>query len=277
MTEFDATALKPGQSLSAGCGVPVGYKGTPGIPLGEGAQNQCYAAAPDVDGHKAFWNVAPDAAPSTMGYVELAWEYAPEAWAYVDANIAKDTSSDIVGTVYKVAESVRIGPPEPVPLPFHLPSVLKGMKVETVEWQNEPSAARGFQPVDKWIGVDLTYGIPYPQANPPVSIDFLTTRSASTFPTSDELRPTGQSVPSKDVKHLTVGGHQAIEINTTVYKQQVESLVVHDFGGEDFTFTVIGKQAVDYIAAAGGVVAYFNSMHVFGGTDPNGWTTDVIG
>lgn len=256
-----------------------GVQGRPGHPARRRPQNSCYAAAPDVDGHAAFWNIAPSGArPNSNGYVELVWECAPRTWAFVDANVGDDTSSDIVGTVYKVAESVRIGAPERVPLPFHLPAVPKGMRLEMVMWRDGPLAARAFQPRENWLGADLTYGIPYPKANPPAAIDFETTQSGSSFPTSVELQAGGDPVPAKDVRHLTVDGHQAIEVDVTAAQHTpIESLTIHDIGGEDFTLTVVAKQAVEYVDGQGGIVAYFDSTHVFGGTDPNGWTTDVVG
>lgn len=266
-TEFEVMALAPGKPMSHQCSdsSPVAATATDQV-----GPAPCNVIAPDVNGHPAYWSFAPSTDPHGPGFAELVWQYAPNAWASLDANIGSDTSNDIVPTVYKVAESLRFKA-NSLPLPFHLPAAPAGLITMTVRWEGAPSA-RG-----KWVGVDLSYSCP-PLGNVPASIlDLSTAVPAAGFPTKLQLQVGLKPTPSKDIKYLTVDGHQAVTVTTaTDDDEALERLIVHDVDGVDFTLSAFGTKAIADINAAGGLVGYYHSMEVLGADRAN-WTTDVIG
>jgi hypothetical protein len=270
-TEFDVTALKAGERPPQTCGdVTI-------VPAGAYTPPPCYQKAPDVGGREAYWSLAPDDADAHFdGYVELDWEYAPNAWAYLDANVGSDTSNDIVATVYRVAEGVRFGNAKPIPLPFHLPAAPADMPNTGAIWVEAPTAARGPQPRNNWIGVQLTWAEPVSKTADSSALGFILTPSTSTFPTAAELKIGGNAVPAQGVKHITVDGHEALVLTATSDGEPDQALVVHDVGGGDFTLTAFNSLAIHELDAAGGIVAYYKSMQVLG-MDRSDWTTDVIG
>lgn len=272
-TEFGVMALAPGKPVSHQCSDSSPVAATA---LVHGEPPQCNVIAPDVNGHPAYWAFPPGSADAFVGFVELVWQYAPNAWALLDANIGKDVSNDIVPTVYKVAESLQFKA-NSLPLPFHLPSAPAGLVTMTVRWQGAPSAARGSQPGNKWIGVDLSYSSP-PSGTEPASIFDLTTDvPAAKFPTAAQLRISANPTPAKDIKYLTIDGLQAVTvIGALDGGEPIERLVVHDVDGVDFALSASGTKAIAAVNAAGGLVGYYHAMQVLG-ADPANWTTDVIG
>lgn len=275
-SEFDVTAYKAGERPASSCSSPLTVTGAGPTAPTTGNQTPCDTAAPDVNGHHAFWALAPGAFAGLVGFDELDWEYAPDAWAVLDANIGEDTSRDIVGTMYKVAESVRFGAAVPIPLPFHLVSVPKGLSLEKAMWQGEPPAARGSVPRGDWIGAELSFGARDSSASLAPFIDLRTEPSTSTFPAPGELTAGGDPVSAADVRHLTVDGHQAVLIDVTDNGGSIQVLIVHDVAGVDFTLTVASTKPIAEVDAVGGIVAYYKSIEVLG-ANPKNWTTDVIG
>lgn len=272
-SEIDLTTYPAGTKPPQTCGaIPAGMNPNPA----PGAPNSCDTTAPDVDGHKAYWAMPPGLLARQIGYVELDWEYAPNAWVLEDANIGTDVSDDIVATVYKVADSARFGPAAPIPLPFHIPSIPSEMKTFTMIWQAAPSAARGFQPRNDWMGADLMVGKPATKAdNTTWGLEFTTQPSVSAFPSSGESEIGGTPEPAKDIRHLSIDGHQAIELNDASDGAN-QALVVHDVDGLDFKLTAYGANAIRDLDRMGGIVAYYHSIQIFG-ANPQDWTTDVLG
>lgn len=143
-------------------------------------------------------------------------------------------------------------------------------------WQAEPSAARGPQARNNWIGVDLTWAKPVSGSSDTSGFDFLLESSTSAFPTASELKIGGATVPAQGVQHLTLDGHQALLLTSTYNGEPNQALVVHDIGGGDFTLTAFNSLAIQQLDAAGGIVAYYHSMQVLG-MNPSNWTTDFVG
>ncbi|MEV1288205.1 hypothetical protein [Micromonospora sp. NPDC049679] len=80
-----------------------------------------------VHGRRARWNTNVAAANG----IGLRWEYAPDAWAEVLVQ-GRAAGPDHRATARRIAESVRYGVDEPIPLPFRvppLPGTLRPMSV----------------------------------------------------------------------------------------------------------------------------------------------------
>ncbi|MBR7836499.1 hypothetical protein KDL01_24690 [Actinospica durhamensis] len=284
-TQFDlqVMTLRSGQKPPNGCSSAVATGASaPASATGEAGVRittvPCDQKAPDVNGHAAYWGIAPDETSRFDGYVELDWQYAPNQWAVLNGNVGKDASSDIVPTVVKVAEGLRFHPAQALPLPFHLPSLPAGLETMDILWQQAPAAARGPQARETWTGVDLSYSKPMSSPGDSTSseLDFFTAAATSSFPSAGATRFGTEYAPAKDVEHLTVDGHQALLIKTTVDGEPDQRLVVHDLDGVDFTLTAYNTGAIADVDQAGGILAYYASMKVLG-ADPAHWTTDVIG
>ncbi|MGH6655435.1 MAG: hypothetical protein ACRDVE_09535, partial [Actinocrinis sp.] len=70
----------------------------------------------------------------------------------------------------------------------------------------------------------------------------------------------------------SIDGHQAMRSSDS----GSEVLKVHDVNGFDVSIAALGPDAVQKIDSLGGLVGYFHAMTVYQ-TDPNTWTTDVVG
>jgi hypothetical protein len=279
-SEFDVSSLGPDSSPRCIAASSIPTSGGPGVAKTVTIKDPvpCGTRAPDVSGHTAHWITAPGTEEArAAGFVELQWEYAPHAWAYLRAYIGRDVSNDIVSTMYKVAESVRFGAAEPEPLPFRLPSAPAGMKLAGVSWQTQP---RPHASAGDWTapGADLSFSGTKadPSTHLVASMDFVIRPSSSTFPTAGEVNVGGEPAPASDVQHITVDGRQAVLIDDSRGQVHVEQLIVHDVDGADFRLTAVNQQAIADVDAAGGIVDYYRSMDVLG-ADRSDWTTDVIG
>lgn len=69
-----------------------------------------------VNGHPAVW-------AEEQGQRVLVWRYKPDAWAYVLAEGGTDAD------MLKIADTLRIGPQAPIPLPMHLAALPHGFTV----------------------------------------------------------------------------------------------------------------------------------------------------
>lgn len=285
-TQFDVQVmtLRSGQKPPGGCsgGVATGASASaPATSTGRAGvrmvPNPCDPQAPDVNGHPAYWATVLDGSSDADGFFELDWQYAPNQWAVLDADMGKDTSSDIVPTVVKVAEGLRFHAAQALPLPFHLPSLPAGLKTMSILWRQAPSVAQGGpRATETWIGVDLTYSRPISGDSASSALDFFTAAATPSFPTTVETQFGPENSPATDVEHLTVDGHEALLIKTTVDGEPDQRLVVHDVDGVDFTLTAYNTVAIADVDQAGGILAYYASMKVLG-AEPANWTTDVIG
>ncbi|HTJ66536.1 MAG TPA: hypothetical protein VL551_03300 [Actinospica sp.] len=234
--------------------------------------NGCTTKAPDVNGHTAYWITL----TAHSGFTGLDWEYAPNAWAELDAKVGDNASSTVASIMHKVAENAQFGTAKPIPLPFHLPAIPAGMKAAFALWRTEREIAPDVRLAGNGVGADLEFGIQDRSTNAVSTMEYLIQPSGSTFPTSEELEVNGKQVPAGDIQHVTVEGRQAVVINTTADKAPVQELIVHDIDGADFTLTAVNPQAMAFLDSAGGIIDYYKSIEVLG-ADPNAWTTDVIG
>lgn len=231
----------------------------------------CHPPAPSVEGHPAYWYYAPGGPAKNPLTAELVWEYAADSWATLNVVLPGD-SARVQATLYRVAENVRIGPGQPVPMPFHLPAAPRGWQVERVSTFNGPiqggtltEAELSYTPRDTGTKQTIEQ-----------SLSFDVLGSMATFPSSGQLTAVGQQVPASGVQHVTVNGHEAVLLHDTYKGMPVEVLWVHDMAGVDLNIFALGSSAVAWLDANGGILAYAKTVQVFG-ADPTRWTTDVIG
>ena len=218
------------------------------------------APAPQVNGHTAHWETgAPGSAGAAVsGLLVLVWEYAPNTWARLQANIGQDTSDKVVATLYHVAETVQFGRHTVLAAPFHLAQAPAGLPLAYLQYSTgfiEPGA---------------------PRREPTMSLNY-TCQTDCSSPVSSIMITVGPpgSVAGAGPGNskLTVDTHQA----TLETDSGFTRLRVFDVNGLDVEIAVSGDTGLADVNAAGGIIAYYQHVLTLFGGDQANWTTDVVG
>lgn len=222
------------------------------------------------------------AAASNEGWAELAWSYAPNRYATLQANLGSMSAADLIKVMTEVVENgVRTEPAAAVAMPFHLPAAPAGLtlayaySVVGQDGNQVGEAANGdpaFSVPDLGTAAGLEYGGIDAVFGSATGLTVSVQSAAADFPTGFETQLDGLRPGAAQMKVLTVSGHAARSVSLDGY----EALVVHDVNGFDVRIAAAGTSASAAIAAAGGLVGYFDKI-TFYGENPDSWTYDVIG
>lgn len=280
--------LLPGSLDTSGQGGGCGISGgvvyvQAGSGPGGGSGSCGTSASADSGAASIDWVYKPGtAAAANQGFAELVWSYAPNRYATLQASLGSMGAAQLIRVMTEVVQNgVRTGPAAAAAMPFHLPAAPAGLTLayaysaighdggqvgEAANGDPESSTpdlgtAAGLE----YGGLDAVFG----SAN---GLAVTVQSAAADFPTGFETQLGGQRPSAAQTKTLTVNGHTARTVSLGGY----EALIVHDVNGFDVRIAAAGASALAAVNAAGGLVGYFDKI-TFYGTDPDGWTYDVIG
>lgn len=199
-----------------------------------------YTDGGTVNGHPAVW------ASGVAIQPVLAWHYKPDAWAYVLAEGANDAQT------HKIAETLRIGPQPPIPLPMHLAALPHGFTVSggsaTGTTATKPNSGGGFSLCYRgdcdMNGLSIIAYADFHLTLPRGSSSVVVQPSGGSLGKITQL-PGSPIFETITIDGLTVMAH-------------ADGTAAQAIGGES------------------GLTAFLKSMTWYG-TDPAKWTTDVIG
>jgi hypothetical protein len=203
--------------------------------------------AEPVDGHRAYWIVAPTLAANAQQSFELRWEYAPGYWADLSGISVKASSSHVLAnTVYKIAGSVRFMQRIQAPMPLRIKDLPAGLGSTRVTIGTTP-----YLESDLFFASGLAIGV-------------------TAGPGADK-EP--NSYKTAHLTHLTINGHQALEYGDLA--KGSAGLYVYNVNGSLVSIEARGRSAA-ILHRAGGLVTLFKHMTIYG-TDTGLWNTDPLG
>ena len=221
-----------------------------------------HTPAGTVDGQPAEWM-------SGMSDPELLWQYEPGAWAVL---LVEGATQD---QATRVADSLRFGSQDPVAMPFQLPALPKGFTVGGASamrnTQNKTAMGNGSLTLCAKAGGCST------KNGQPQDILSLSASSPVQF---------NQSEGSGTVTGL--GGSTSAGVPTNSSTVKVHGVTVQYIANSDgsigLNFSINGLNvqvavngaAVKAIGGRDGLSRFLDSVTWYG-TNPSGWTTDVIG
>ena len=251
--DSDLMALIGTKPSGAGIDLSVSYGAEPPLINKPGGAPSSRIAAPDVNGHHAYWMWQPRPGAATSNQdVTLRWQFAPNGWANLEV-FALSSSQDFASLVYQIADGVTIGQEATdIPMPFHidkLPTALAN------------SASGGFNTMPyTWGGT--------PGSNPDyVLVSALGGGDGQSNTWTINAEPFVPGTKTTGSAFTQVDGYPA-ELN-------VLGLTVFDVDGMTVNIRATGTY-LTAVNAAGGYSALFNQLTLLGTNQAN-WTTHVVG
>lgn len=207
-----------------------------------------YTDGGTVNGHRAVWASGVAIEPV------LAWHYKPDAWAYVLAEGANSADT------HKIAETLRIGPQVPIPLPMHVAALPHGFTVgggsATGHTATKGDTGGGFtlctQGNCSWNNLTVTANIGFGLKLPGEASTVVAGASApaSGKPVSGGFAPFSPPRGGPVIESFSIDG---LQVRAEAFGTAVQAI-----GGES------------------GLTAFIKSITWYG-ADPATWTTNVIG
>lgn len=196
------------------------------------------STAPPVDGHSAFWI-------ARRAY--LAWQYAPDSWAFLAGPFKQVTISDVV----KVAGSIRYGiaTKPSIEFPAQLTGLPSAVRVASVYFVAAAGVLRASQ--------------------------YSLTGSGAANITTDPATPRGSCYfyPDGQSRRETINGYQVVvnHINAVRGNPPIQQICAADADGLMVFISTYGTNP------APDAIAIFTSHMRLLGTNPANWTTQPLG
>jgi hypothetical protein len=254
------------QAWSSGDDILTALAAEPGSGMPTGATK---IAAGDVQGHQAWWvSGAPGSAKAaTIGNLVLEWQYEPNAWVSVSYHGQTDAAAGTM--VLKVANGLKIGPLDPVALPFSLSAIPAGMHVDST--LVNLSKLHGAQLGTASMRICVTSpcspdggGLVIVQQAAAWSGNSMLAVYDAPLPSTEE--PNGQLTQGTPT---TIDGHAA-----EVWTNSKGATVTFVYAGASVTISVADTEYRD-LGGLSGLLAFCRTLSWYGAS-PSHWTTDVI-
>jgi hypothetical protein len=254
------------QAWSTGDDILTATATEPGSGMPPGATK---LAAGDVQGHQAWWvsGTPGSSKAATIGNLVLEWQYAPNAWASVSYHGQTDAAAGTM--VLKVANNLKIGPLDPVALPFSLSRIPAGMHVDStlVNLSQLHGAKLGTASLRICVTSPCTPDggglVVLQQEASWVGNSYLGVYDAP-MPSTQE--PNGQLTQGTPT---TIDGHAA-----EVWTNSKGATVTFAYAGASVTISAADTEYRD-LGGLNGFLAFCRTLSWYGAS-PSHWTTDVI-